>query len=86
MLHEIKTFRKTYRLFRTSTSQLKEMSFWFLHFQDRQIEEAWTILGDFQSIKNVPNYVTRIADFIFQHLIKQIFHLHLLILKNSQKI
>ncbi len=52
---------RTYRLFGTSTSQLKEMSFWFVAIEDKSIEEAWTLLGDFSGIKNVANYVARIG-------------------------
>jgi len=48
MLHGIKAMNRTYRLFGTSTSQLKEMSFWFVALQDISIEEAWRFLGDFQ--------------------------------------
>jgi hypothetical protein len=61
MLHGIKALGKTYRLFGTSTSQLKEMSFWFVALQDISIEEAWRFLGDFSGIKNVANYVARIG-------------------------
>jgi hypothetical protein len=61
MLHGIQAMGKTYRLFGTSTSQLKEMSFWFAAIQDKSIEEAWKFLGDFSGIKNVANYVARIG-------------------------
>jgi hypothetical protein len=47
MLHGIKAMERTYRLFGTSTSQLKEISFWFVAIEDKPIEEAWKILGDF---------------------------------------
>ncbi|CAF1024519.1 unnamed protein product [Adineta steineri] len=62
MLNGIKAMNKTYRLFGTSTSQLKEMSFWFLaNSENKSIEELWRVLGDFSSIKNVANYVARIG-------------------------
>ncbi|CAF1143464.1 unnamed protein product [Didymodactylos carnosus] len=61
MLHGIKAMGRTYRLFGTSSSQLKEMSFWFAAIENRSIEQAWQDLGDFSEIKNVANYVARIG-------------------------
>jgi hypothetical protein len=61
MLYGIKAMNRTYRLFGTSTSQFKEMSFWFVDIQNKSIEDAWKILGDFSAIKNVANYVARIG-------------------------
>ncbi|CAF4406086.1 unnamed protein product, partial [Rotaria sp. Silwood2] len=61
MMHGIRAMGRTYRLFGTSTSQLKEMSFWFVAIEDRPIEKAWEEFGNFSSIKNVANYVARIG-------------------------
>ncbi|CAF1643998.1 unnamed protein product [Rotaria sp. Silwood1] len=61
MMHGIKAMGRTYRLFGTSTSQLKEMSFWFAAIEDRPIEKAWEELGDFSLINNVAKYVARIG-------------------------
>ena len=61
MLHGIKAMGRIYRLFGTSSSQLKEMSFWFLAINNKSIEEAWNDLGDFSDIKNVANYIARIG-------------------------
>ena len=61
MLHGIKAMGKTYRLFGTSTSQLKEMSFWFVAIENKSIEDAWEILGDFSSVKNIAKHVARVG-------------------------
>ncbi|CAF3947011.1 unnamed protein product [Rotaria sordida] len=61
MIQGIKAMGRIYRLFGTSTSQLKEMSFWFAAIEDKPIEKAWEELGNFSSIKNVANYVARIG-------------------------
>ena len=63
MANGIQVMGKTYRLFGTSTSQMKEMSFWFLDLKNRSLEDAWKLLGDFNSIKNVAQYVARIGLF-----------------------
>ena len=61
MLNGMEVVGKNYRLFGTSTSQLKEMSFWFFTSETRTIEEGWRELGDFSGIKNVANYIARIG-------------------------
>ncbi len=61
MLHGVKVLGKTYRLFGTSSSQLREMSFWFIDIGHKPIEQAWKEWGDFSGITNVANYVARIG-------------------------
>jgi hypothetical protein len=61
MLNGIDIMGRTYRLFGASSSQLRDMSFWFIANNNRSIEEAWKLLGDFSAIKNVANCIARIG-------------------------
>jgi hypothetical protein len=61
MLHGIKVMGRTYCLVGASSSQLREMSFWFMASDKGSIENAWEIFGDFSGIKNVATFVARIG-------------------------
>ena len=47
----------------TSTSQMKEMSFWFIDLPPnlKDITDAHKELGDFSGIKNIATYIARIG-------------------------
>jgi hypothetical protein len=61
MLDGIKAMGRTYRLVGASSSQLREMSFWFMASDKGSIENAWKVLGDFSAIKNVATFTARIG-------------------------
>lgn len=61
MLNGLKVMGRTYRFFGASNSQLREMSLWFIANQNRSIEEAWKVFGEFSAIKNVATFIARIG-------------------------
>jgi hypothetical protein len=61
ILHGIRVMGRTYRFFGASNSQLREMSLWFIANENRSVEEAWKVFGDFSAINNVATFIARIG-------------------------
>ncbi|CAF1326467.1 unnamed protein product, partial [Didymodactylos carnosus] len=63
MLNGIKCQDKTYRFIGSSTSQLKDLSYWFLSLENKSIDQARQLLGNFSAINNVANYIARVGQY-----------------------
>ncbi|CAF0893708.1 unnamed protein product [Adineta ricciae] len=65
MLKGIDLFKKTYKYMGSSTSQMKEMGFWFIDLPSniKDIQTAYNILGRFDKIKNIATYIARIGQY-----------------------
>ncbi|CAF1045461.1 unnamed protein product, partial [Didymodactylos carnosus] len=56
---------KNYKFIGSSTSQLKELSFWFILLPDnmKTVDQAIASLGEFATIKNLATHVARVGQF-----------------------
>ena len=61
----IQSLGSTFKFMGASTGQLKEMAFWFIHLPPdlKTIADAYSVLGDFSSIKNIATYIARVGQF-----------------------
>jgi hypothetical protein len=65
MINGITLFGRTFKFIGSSTSQLKEMSFWFIDLPAHlsTIIDAHVLLGNFVEINNIATYIARVGQY-----------------------
>ena len=65
MVSGIKSLDRTFKFIGTSTGQMKELAFWFIDLPSDipDITAAHRVLGRFDGIKNIAQYVARVGQY-----------------------